>query len=143
MMKTRMTVLGALATVFAGLMFAGPAQAGGTSDFEKYPTCGGGGFCVWDGTDNGLITRFRTTVNDKWPAGVQNDDNWWRNNGYYEPGADHVRVYDASGTDAVTLCIHRGARGSSHESAATKAADDRGNYHRWGGECSSGEPQLN
>lgn len=140
----RLLAMFAMMAAMGAVLFAGSGSASASEpDFKDYPTCGAGGFCVWDGTDSGMITRFRTEGNEEWPASIVNDDNWWRNNGYYQPGADHVRVYDSyTAPDAITLCIHRGARGSSHENGATKAADDRGNYHSWGGECTAGEPQL-
>ncbi|WP_375000822.1 hypothetical protein [Aeromicrobium sp. CTD01-1L150] len=143
MLKRLAVVLGALALT-SGLMLAGAGSAS-AADKKQYPTCGKGGFCVWESYDGDTSYRHRTEGNAPWPSGFKNDDYLWRNNGYYQPGADHVRVYNAAppgGVDVVTLCIHRGHQGGQGDNADTRNAAGKGDFHRWGGECSSSEPQL-
>lgn len=142
MFKRAATLLGALAMV-SGLVVA-TAGSANAADKKPYPTCGKGGFCVWESEhDGGGSHRHRTEGNAAWPSGFVDNDIAWANNGHYEPGADHVRVYDkTSHGNRMSLCVHRGYSGTSDFNDATKAATFTGDFHRWGGECSSNDPQI-
>lgn len=141
MIRKLAALMGALAMA-CGLVLATSTSAS-AGDYKPYPTCGKGGFCVWDTADGKGNYRHRAVGNQAWPKSTVNDDLYWRNNGYYQPGADHVRIYDAAPSpDKLTLCIHRGHTGNGASNGDTVKAQQRGNYHRWGGECRAAEPQL-
>lgn len=143
MFKRIAVVLGML-TMLSGL-FVATSTSASASDGKAFPTCGKGGFCVWEGPDGSKTWRNRWTGDANWKPGLRNDDHAWRNNGYFQPGADHVRIYDAATSpDLLTLCIHLGhyAKYSNNSTKPVRNAALKGNYHRWGGECRAGEPQL-
>lgn len=140
MLKKIVSIAGLLA-VAGGLALAGP----GVAQAEQNQ-CPVGAFCAW------YLPAFEGTmyykhVNGTWTEPVKNDDMSWFNNGTPQAGVDHVRVYDSGPSpDVLTLCIHQGAAGyvggEADDNADMERAKNRGNYHRWGGECRSGEPDL-
>lgn len=142
MMRILTAAIAAIAAVGATMVIAAaPAQAA-RSD------CQSGYFCAWYYGDY-TGPSIKRTGNASWPGGsetgdgeIRNDDLSWYNHGTACSGCDHVRIRDW-GTSSNTLCVHRGAWGSSREGGAAGRAANRGDAHTWGGECSSGEPQLN
>jgi hypothetical protein len=140
MLKKIVSMAGLLAMA-GGFALAGPGVAQAAKS-----DCPTGAFCAWyySSYDGAMYHKY---VNGTWTDPVKNDDRSWFNNGTPQAGADHVRVYDAgTSPDTMTLCIHQGASGhifgEDDDHDDMWAARDRGNYHRWGGECSSSEPQL-
>jgi Peptidase inhibitor family I36 len=140
MLKKIVATAGLLA-VSGGFALAGPGVAQASKS-----DCPTGAFCAWYlSTYHGAM--YHKYVDGTWTEPVKNDDMSWFNNGTPQAGADHVRVYDAGPSpDRMTLCIHQGASGyyggEADDRADMDRASNKGNYHRWGGECRSGEPDL-
>lgn len=139
MLKKIAALAGTLAVAGGFALSAPGAASAARSD------CPSGAFCAWY-MDSYTGTMYHKYVNGTWPEPVKNDDRSWYNHGTYDPGADVIKVYDAAGKDSVTLCIKRGAsghvNGEADDHADMVAAEDRGNYHKWVGGCSSGDPVL-
>ncbi|GAB3422344.1 peptidase inhibitor family I36 protein [Flindersiella endophytica] len=141
MLKKILSIAGTLAVAGGFALATGPGIA--SADKGDCPV---GAFCAWYNTPY-EGTMYHKYVNGTWPEPVKNDDASWFNNGTPQAGADHVRVYDAAPSpDRMTLCIHQGASGywggEADDEADMNAAANKGNYHKWGGECRSSEPQL-
>lgn len=140
-MLKKLAALAGTIAIAGGLALAAPSAA--SAEKSDCPT---GAFCAWylAGYSG---TMYHKYVDGTWPEPVKNDDMSWYNHGTPQAGADHVRVYDAGPSpDRLTLCIHQGASGHVDGEADDRYnmlnAQNRGNYHRWGGECRSSEPEL-
>ncbi|WP_165547061.1 peptidase inhibitor family I36 protein [Kribbella sindirgiensis] len=144
-MLKRMTGIG------AGVLLTGAALITGTTEAQAAPDgCAPGQFCAWYYSDYSGPS-VKSYGDALWPGAggprldnkIGNDDASWFNNGGYCQGCDHVRVFNATSSgQKVTLCVHRGHWGYSNTNSATRAAMAKGDLHRWGPECGSGEPQL-
>lgn len=148
MLKRIMAAAAGLAIAGGVAIAAAPAASADYGDGRD--SCNTGAFCVW------YLTQYRdleiedydNSANwDNWTSKITNDDMSWFNNGTVLTGADHVRVYTYDNYRGLTLCVHQGASGTvyfgdSDDQDDLKEARNRGNSHRWGGECLASEPQV-
>lgn len=134
-----------------GLAQPASAKPTGPTTLAVDPSCPSGYFCVWFLEGYGT-PKWQDIDNDSdWSNGmgpitdgtIADDDRSWANNGVPCAGCDHVRVYDGPNqSGGLTLCVHRGQWLDMNSGTPPWIAADRGQSHRWGGECLAGEPHI-
>ncbi|WP_327638057.1 peptidase inhibitor family I36 protein [Kribbella sp. NBC_00482] len=140
-----------MAGIGAGVLLTGATLIAGATEAQAEPGgCKPGQFCAWYYSDYSgpAVKEYGDAT---WPGAggltgdgkIGNDDTAWFNNGTPCAGCDHVRVYNVGSTSGkVTLCVHLGHWGKYNKTIDTHQAYNKGDMHRWGPECRSGEPQL-
>ncbi|WP_327407500.1 hypothetical protein OG458_00405 [Streptomyces sp. NBC_01281] len=124
MSRRSVGILAAAGALAASVAISGPASAE-----VAHRTCPKGAFCAYSG--DWETGRVLLATQGNWSGTIYNVQSTF-NNGYRDPGADHVQLgYEASGI-SYSICIHYAPGGGQYEhhwnNITVKSV-------RWRGEC--------